>query len=156
MSLEKQIPFYSRLRTRTLRDFLDESWDDGMSKTLDESVGDLMTAFAGTARRGQRPASFSIGLVKTGSEERLEVQCGGTLLTAADIWINEALLTGYSPKLIAETPLPGTCPDGTTHTPVTADQLTRGEFALKAGDRVVLLTEDQQFYYLICKVVKLA
>ena len=33
--------------------------------------------------------------------------------------------------------------------------LEMGEFALNAGDRVVLLTEDQQKYYLICKVVPL-
>ena len=126
-----------------------------MAKTLDESVGDLMTAFGVSAARGQRPASFAIGMVKAGSQDGLQVQCGGTLLTAKDIWINEALLAGYSPKLIAQSPLPGTCPTGRTETPVTKDQLTRGEFALKAGDRVVLLTEDQQTYYLICKVVTL-
>ena len=51
--------------------------------------------------------------------------------------------------------LPGSCPDGSTQTPVRKDQLTRAEFALNAGDRVVLLTEDQQEYYLICKVVPL-
>ena len=126
-----------------------------MGKTLDESVGDLMAALGTSARKGQRPASFAVGKVLSGTEQGLRVQCGGTRLTAADIWINEALLAGYSPKLIARAPLPGTCPDGATSTPVTKDQLTRGEFALKAGDRVVLLTEDQQTYYLICKVVTL-
>ena len=39
---------------------------------------------------------------------------------------------------------------------MTKDQLTRGEFALKAGDRVVLFTQDQQTYYIICKAVKLS
>ena len=74
-------------------------------------------------------------------------------LTAEDLWINEDLLEGYSPKLVGA--LPGTCPDGGTLTPVSADQLTRGEFALKAGDRVVLLTLDGQDYYLLAKAVRL-
>ena len=34
-------------------------------------------------------------------------------------------------------------------------QLKRLEFALKKGDIVVMLTEDLQTYYLICKVVAL-
>ena len=66
---------------------------------------------------------------------------------------NEALLERYSPKL--EGHLPGSCPDGSPQTPVRTDQLTRAEFALNAGDRVVLLTEDQQEYYLFSKVVPL-
>ena len=124
-----------------------------MGKTLDESVRDLMSAMGSMSRKNQRPASFAIGKVLAGSREGLRVQCGGTVLTAQDIWCDEALLAGYSPKLTGS--LPGTCPDGSTMTPVTKDQLKRSEFALKAGDRVVLLTEDQQIYYLICKVVPL-
>lgn len=127
-----------------------------MSKTLDESVGNLLKAMVTLGGQSQRPASFAIGEVKVGSQEGLEVQCGGNMLTAKDIWINEALLEEYCPKLIAVDPLPGTCPDGRTSTPVTKEQLTRGEFALTAGDRVVLLTADEQAYYLICKVVRLA
>lgn len=126
-----------------------------MGKTLDESVGTLLKAMGTISGQSQRPASFAIGEVKVGSQEGLQVQCGGNVLTANDIWINESLLVGYSPKLIAVEPLPGTCPDGRTSTPVTKDQLTRGEFALKRGDRVVLLTQDEQSYYLICKVVQL-
>ena len=124
-----------------------------MGKTLDESVGDLMSAMGSMSRKNQRPASFAIGKVLAGSREGLRVQCGGTVLTAQDIWCDEALLAGYSPKLTGT--LLGSCPDGQTRTEVTKDQLKRSEFALKAGDRVVLLTEDQQIYYLICKVVPL-
>lgn len=124
-----------------------------MAKTLEESVGDLLSAMGYAGRQSQRPASFSIGSVLSGTQEGLTIQCGGTVLEASDLWCNEALLEGYSPKL--EGDLPGSCPDGSTQTPVRKDQLTRAEFALNAGDRVVLLTEDQQEYYLICKVVPL-
>ena len=56
-----------------------------MGKTLDESVGDLMAALGTSARKGQRPASFAVGKVLSGTEQGLRAQCGGTLLTAADI-----------------------------------------------------------------------
>lgn len=124
-----------------------------MAKTLDESVGMLLSAMGQVSRGNQTPMALAIGQVLVGSQEGLQVQCGGNVLTTADIWINEALLEGYSPKL--EGSLPGTCPDGGTHTPVTPEQLTRAEFALRAGDRVVLLTEDEQAYYLLCKVVRM-
>ena len=124
-----------------------------MAKTLDESVGLLLSAMGQMGSGSQGPMALAICQVIVGSQEGLQVQCGGNVLTAADIWINEALLEGYSPKLIGS--LPGTCPDGGTNTPVTKDQLTRSEFALTAGDRVVLLTEDEQAYYLLCKVVRL-
>ena len=124
-----------------------------MAKTLDESVGLLLSAMGQMGSGSQGPMALAIGQVLVGSQEGLQVQCGGNVLTAADIWINGALLEGYSPKLIGS--LPGTCPDGGTNTPVTKDQLTRSEFALTAGDRVVLLTEDEQAYYLLCKVVRL-
>ena len=104
-------------------------------------------------RRGQPTGPFCIGTVLTGGREGLKISCMGMELTADDLWINADLLEGYSPKLVGV--LPGTCPDGGTLTPVSVDQLTRGEFGLKAGDRVVLLTLDGQDYYLLAKVVKL-
>ena len=124
-----------------------------MAKTLDESVGDLMAAMGAMNQRSQRAPSFAIGKVVAGTQAGLRVQCGGNVLTAEQIWCNEAMLEEYSPKL--EGTLTGTCPDGGTVTPVTKDQLKRAEFALKEGDRVALLTENQQIYYVICKVVPL-
>ena len=38
---------------------------------------------------------------------------------------------------------------------MTKDQLVRGEFALKAGDIVVVMSPDEQTYYILCKVVSL-
>lgn len=125
-----------------------------MAKTLDESVGLLLSAMGQIGSEKQGPMALAVGQVMVGSQDGLQVQCGGNILTTVDIWINEALLEGYSPKLTGT--LPGSCPDGRTTTPVTENQLTRSEFALKVGDRVVLLTQDEQAYYLLCKVVRLA
>lgn len=124
-----------------------------MPKTLSESAGDLLASMGKMARKSQAPVSFAIGTVKKGTQEGLQVQCGGTLLTVQDLWIDEALLEGYSPQLTGT--LLGYCPDGETTTPVAAGQLKRDSFALRAGDRVVLLTEDEQTYYIMCKVVRL-
>ena len=124
-----------------------------MPKTLNESAGDLLSAIGRMARKSQAAASLAVGIVKRGSQAGVQIQCGGTLLTAEDLWCNEALLDGYDPRLTGV--LHGTCPTGETTTPVSSGQLTRGAFALNAGDRVVLLTEDEQTYYIVCKVVRL-
>ena len=84
-------------------------------------------------------------------------RCGSNGLTIEQdsILVNESMKKGYSPKLIAQDPLPGTCPDGATSTPVTEDQLVRGTFALEKGDQVVVMSPDGQTYYILCKVVGL-
>lgn len=95
---------------------------------------------------------FVIGEVLSAGEGALSVRAEGLPLAKRDLWVNEALLPGYSPKLAGV--LTGSCPDGNTVTTVSKDQLTRSELALRAGDRVVLLTTDHQTYYLICKAVR--
>ena len=95
---------------------------------------------------------FVIGEVLAVGEGKVSVLAEGLSLTEKDLWVDEALLPGYSPKLAGT--LPGTCPDGGTVTPVKKDQLTRGSSPLAAKDRVVLLTTDHQTFYLICKVVR--
>ena len=64
-----------------------------MAKTLDESVGLLLSAMGQMGSGSQGPMALAIGQVLVGSQEGLQVQCGGNVLTAADIWINEALLS---------------------------------------------------------------
>lgn len=95
---------------------------------------------------------FVIGEVLSAGEDTLSVRAEGLPLSRRDLWVNEALLPGYSPKLTGI--LPGTGVHGLTSTPVTRDQLTRSELAIGVGDRVVLLTADHQTYYLICKAVR--
>lgn len=95
---------------------------------------------------------FVVGEVLSAGAGRLKLLADGVPLAEKDLWVNEVLTEGYSPKLIGQ--LPGSCPDGRTMTPVMVNQLTRGESDLKAGDRVALLTADHQTYHLICKVVR--
>lgn len=123
-------------------------------RTLDESAGMLLSAMSEMGGRAQRPARLYLGEVTAGGQEALQVRCNGLELRGEDLWINEALLEGYSPKL--EGTLYGTCPDGQTVTPVTRDQLRRAEFALKPGDRLVLASDDEQSYTILCKAVSLA
>ena len=121
-----------------------------MGRTLDDSVGDLLSAMGAVSRGTRGPAAFAIGTVTAGTQEGLRVQCGGTELAGADLWINEMLLKGYTPQL------EGTIHNGAYSIDVDREDLSRAQFALGAGDRVVLLTQDEQVYYLLCKVVKLA
>lgn len=121
-----------------------------MPRTLDDSAGDLLTAMGAVSRGTRGPAAFAIGTVTAGTQEGLRVQCGGTELAGADLWINEMLLKGYTPQL------EGTIHNGAYSIDVDREDLSRAQFALEAGDRVVLLTQDEQVYYLLCKVVKLA
>ena len=98
--------------------------------------------------------AFALGEVTAGTQEGLRVQCCGTELTAEDLRVNEALLTGYLPQLSGT--LRGSCSDGGSCTvPVDREDLARARFSLVAGDQVVLLTQDEQVYYLLCKVVPL-
>lgn len=84
--------------------------------------------------------------------EPLRVRAGGLDLDAEALRINEALLKGYRPKLVGT--LMSLIPKDEVTTEVKKDDLERGEHALKKGDRVVVLTEDFQTYYILCKVVE--
>lgn len=122
---------------------------------FEESAGRILESMAEAGRRQQRPAQFVIGRVLEVGEKVLRVFANGQELKTEDLWINETLLPGYCPQLKGT--LNGTCSShgGSVTTPVKESQLTRGKHALAKDDRVVLLTEDWQFYYVIAKVVQL-
>lgn len=122
--------------------------------TLEESAGRILESMAEAGRRQQKPAQFVIGRVLEASGTALRVFANNQELKSEDLWVNEALLPGWCPQLKGT--LTGTCSShgGSVTTPVKESQLTRGKHALAKDDRVVLLTEDWQFYYLICKVVR--
>lgn len=121
--------------------------------TLEESAGRILACMAQVGRNQRRPAQFVIGRVLAVGDGALRVSADGQELTAEDLWVNEELLPGWCPRLTGT--LSGTCSDGgSVTTPVEESRLTRGKHALAKDDRVVLLTEDCQFYYLICKVVR--
>lgn len=123
--------------------------------TFEENAGRILESMAEAGRRQQRPAQFVIGKVLEASEKVLRVFANSQELKTEDLWVNEALLPGYCPQLKGT--LNGTCSShgGSVTTPVKEPQLTRGKHALAKDDRVVLLTEDWQFYYVIAKVVQL-
>lgn len=123
--------------------------------TFEESASRILDGMAEAGRRRQRPAQFAIGKVLEAGEGVLRVFANGMELKTEDLWVNEALLPGWCPQLKGT--LNGTCSShgGSVTTPVKEPQLTRGKHALSKDDRVVLLTEDWQFYYVIAKVVQL-
>ena len=122
--------------------------------TFEESASRILEGMAEAGRRQQRPAQFVVGKVLEVSEKELRVFANGQELKAEDLWVNEELLPGWCPQLKGT--LSGICSShgGSVTTPVQEPQLTRGRHALAKEDRVVLLTEDWQFYYLIAKVVR--
>lgn len=122
--------------------------------TLEESVGRIVEAMAETGRRQRRPAQFVVGKVLSAGEGVLRVFANGQELREEDLWVNEDLLPGYCPQLKGT--IYGTCSShgGSVTTPVEEPRLTRGKHALARDDRVVLLTEDWQDYYLIAKAVR--
>lgn len=122
-------------------------------EAFEQSAGRIASAMGAAARRVAPGAPIMLGEIL--QAEPLRLQANGLTIEQDSIQINETMLEGYSPKLIAPSPLPGTCPEGITSTPVTKDQLVRGEFALKAGDQVVVFSPDGQTYYILCKVVSL-
>lgn len=97
---------------------------------------------------------FVIGEVLAAGAGALSLRAEGLSLSGEDLWINEALRPGYSPKLAGT--LTAYHPTGSIlgTVPVAAGQLAREASPLAAGDRVVLLTPDHQTYYLICKAVR--
>ena len=123
--------------------------------TLEESAGRILDAMSEAGRRQRAPAQFVIGRVLEAGDGVLRIFANGQELKTEDLWVSEALLPGYCPRLTGT--LTGTCSShgGSVTVPVVGTELTRGKHALARDDRVVLLTEDQQDYYVIAKVVQL-
>ena len=122
-------------------------------EAFEQSAGRIAQAMGAAARSVASSAPIMLGEIL--QAEPLRLQTNGLTIEQDSIRINETMKKGYIPKLIAPVPLPGTCPDGATSTPVTEDQLERGAFALKKGDQVVVMSPDGQTYYILCKVVSL-
>lgn len=129
-----------------------------MGKTFEESMSSIAASVKRSAQAAYPGSAFRLGEVKEAGADSLRIACDGLELDNDDLWVNPALMQGYSPKLVGT--LTGTCTcgahTGVATTPVHKDDQTRGETGLKPGDRVVLLvTGDGQSYYVLCKVVKL-
>lgn len=117
--------------------------------TFEENAGRIARSMGEAARQVAAPAPVMIG--KVVSTSPLKIWAAGMDQGQESLWINEALLAGYDPGLSGT--LTGTGAMGTATTKVEPGELTRQSPALKAGDRVVVLSLDRQIYYILCKVV---
>lgn len=117
--------------------------------TFEENAGRIARSMGEAARQVADPAPVMIGEVVSTSP--LKVWADGLNLGLESLWINEALLAGYDPGLSGT--LTGTGAMGAVTTKVEPGDLTRRGPALKAGDRVVVLSLDRQIYYILCKAV---
>lgn len=118
---------------------------------FEQSAGRIVQSMGAAARSVAPNSPIMLGTIL--EAEPLRLQANGLTIEQDSIRINESMKQGYSPKLVGT--LTGTCPDGSTTTPVEKDDLTRGEFALKKDDLVVVMSPDDQTYYILCKVVAL-
>lgn len=96
-----------------------------MSREIAELVHQLSEAI----RPSLAQASFCIGTVQQAGRGRLRVGRGSLILEREDLYVDPTLKWNW-------------------------EEDTGAPELLRPGDRVVLLTEDEQTYYLICRVVR--
>ena len=98
-------------------------------KSFDESMTDLAASMARAAREAQTGSAFRLGKVRRAGHGVLQVDCDGLLLDREDLWLAPPLSYTWTED--------------------------NGEYnLLRTGDRVVLLTQDKQDYYLLARVVR--
>lgn len=97
--------------------------------TFEENAGRILRSMGDAARKTARPSAFAIGDVTAAGHGRLEISCGGLPLEPKDLW----LAVGLNYHWTYDTG---------------ADNL------LRKGDRVVLLSQDGQTYYLLQRMVR--
>lgn len=106
--------------------------------------GNPYSAFA-AAFSPREQGGFFVGTVT--AAEPLQVDVGGISVSGGSLWVNAALLQREYQAAISlpsHPEAPFAEPDGT---------VTLKELPFAVGDRVMLLTEDNQVFYLLCKVV---
>lgn len=96
---------------------------------MGDPIGDLIKQLVQAAQAGARGPSFCVGRVTRAGFGRLQVTRDSLPLDKEDLYVNPALSWTWTED--------------------------HGETSfLRAGDRVVLLTSDDQTYYLVCKAVR--
>lgn len=99
-----------------------------------------------------------IGTVSKLDTGALEVSALGQVITQSRLWVASHLLAGYDPGLEGTLEGSGTVTDNgkavLVDVTVATGELVAAESRLAVGDRVVLVTEDNQVYYLLDKVVR--
>lgn len=98
-------------------------------KTFEESMASLTESMLQAARSTQPGSAFRLGQVRRAGHGVLQVDCDGLLLDREDLWLAPPLSYTWTED--------------------------NGEYnLLRMGDRVVLLTQDKQDYYLLARVVR--
>ena len=98
-------------------------------RTFEENMGRIAQSMGRAAGQVGRPSALFIGIVTEAGRGRLRVNCCGLQLEPEDLW----LAPGFDYKWTED---------------------TGGNGLLRKDDRVILLSEDGQDYYLISKAVR--
>lgn len=108
------------------------------------------------SRAGKGALQAFLGVVK--SEDPLEIEVGSTVQRASDgkLYCNPQLLKDYGREtelqnLTGELGGLGTVSGGT----LLAKKAVCKDLGFSAGDNLILLTKDQQLFYILCKEVLL-
>ncbi|WP_295581092.1 DUF2577 family protein [uncultured Oscillibacter sp.] len=110
-----------------------------------------------------RAGGLRLRLGTVRAADPLQVDVGGTAQEAARFYIAQRLLRGFRERVTLSGGTGGFTANGGTHSVslvagtllVSDTELATAEPVLRAGDRVLLLTEDDQTFYLLDKVVHL-
>ena len=98
-------------------------------KTFEENVTRIAQSMGKAAGQSTPASPFFLGEVREAGNGKLRVNCGGMDLTAGDLYVSAGLDYQW--------------------------QEDNGmAYLLRRGDRVVLLSEDGQDYYLIARMVR--
>lgn len=99
------------------------------------------------------------GKVEQASDKELVILANGIKLTTEDIYIDHRLLSGYVPGLAGTLYGSGYCAGADCgNIPVSATasgaELSFAKAGLSKGDLVVMVTQDEQEYVILCKAVR--
>lgn len=96
-----------------------------------DAYSELVAQLLALVREHGAAPAFRLGTVRQAGGGRLRVSCGGLALEREDLYVHAGLDWRWTED-------------------------TGGAELLRPGDLVILLTGDDQTYYLICKVVSAA
>ena len=123
-----------------------------------EPFVEAVQALSGFAKRQAERGALQAFLGKVKSVEPLEIEVGTTVQRASDgnLYCNPQLMKEYSREMT----LDGLTGELQDLGPVTGGKLSvkaakTTDFGFKAGDNLILLTKDQQVFFILCKEVLL-
>lgn len=128
----------------------------------EDAYSEIVGLMRGDGAPGGAPGPVRLRLGTVLTAEPLRVDVAGTTQEGARFYVSRRLLPGYAETVTLRGGSGGFSANGGTHS-VSLDRGTLAvnqtaaelaEPALRAGDAVLLLTEDDQIFYLVDKVVR--